>query len=170
MTSYLSEKLQILQNHKILRYRSCLAQISVLCANLKNLNVSMLSAEMCEILAGFLGQISDLRKNLQKEINIQKAMRTNVSQHTVYHMSNHIHYLSRANVLPTRSTLLLMVREQCEITLSELHTINYEYISNEGHSTLAAILTLCSKFRDEVSKEQAEQTQRKKIDILRKAS
>ena len=170
MTSHLSEKLQILQNHKILRYRSCLAQISVLCANLKHLNVNMLSGEMCEILAGFLGQISDLRKNLQREINIQKAMKTNLSQHTVYHMSNQIHYLSRGNVLPKRSTLLLMVREQCESTLSELHTINYEYISNDGYITLAAVLTLCSDFRNEVSKEQTEQTQRKKIDILRKAS
>ena len=59
------------QNRKILRYRACLAQLAVVCVNLKNLNGEILSYQFCQFFRESVEALNVIRGSIQLEIQKQ---------------------------------------------------------------------------------------------------
>ena len=159
------------QNRKILRYRACLAQVAVVCVNLKHLNGELLSYKFCQFFKENVKSLNRIRYSIQMEIRKQSAagwVGKDMQKWTAFNRNPQALLNQRSTTL--RSRILSILHAFCEVLLSELHALNYEHISDTGYDVLGKLMDIYGHLRHEVIKEQNLQTQCKPDRILQKVS
>ena len=161
------------QNRKILRYRACLAQLAVVCVNLKNLNGELLSYQFCQLFREKVNALNAIRGLIQLEIQ-EQSLTGQIKKLTGggnrSSFTGNSHALINQRNVTLRSRFLTMVHSFCEVLLSELHILNYEYISDRTYEALGELMDLYANFRHEIVREQDLQSQRRPEKILQKVA
>ncbi len=163
---------QFMQNRKILRYRSCLAYVSIVCTNLKHLKADLLSVTICEKMAVRIKEYIDFRVAMQEEIKKQELLHKNVSERRKKQIwSSPIQGLRRGlQINTTRFHFLATVYSYAEALLSDIHMLNYEHLSDHIYGILGQIVLTQMQFRNEIREERDLQSQRKTSKVVYKAS
>lgn len=168
---HIFEHKKMSQNRKILRYRSCLAQLAIVCVNLKSLNGEILSYQFCQFFKKSVETLNAIRASIQLEIQkqskagwIQKENRRGKASIAVAHA------LTNQRNVTLRSRILVILHSFCEVLLSELHTLNYEHISDKTYEMLGELSDLYTRFHREIIKERDMQSQCKTERLFQKAS
>ena len=158
------------QNRKILRYRSCLAQLAVVCVNIKRLKPENLSVNFCYFFKNNLKPLTEMRQAVQIEIQKQSELGWISKETRPRNFYSTSHLLAGPSATEARVKIYLAIRYFCDVLLSELHVLNYEHLSNEIHENCGKIMDFYTSFRHEIAKEKELQSQPKIGRFLRKAS
>ena len=157
-----SDQSRMQQNRKILRYRASLSQLAIVCVNLKHLNGEYLSMNFCQYFKDKLKNLQRLHKSIKDEINRQLlagCIQKSNKKHNIYYSSSHA--LANQRFAPLRAKFLMAIHGTCDTILSELHFLNYEYISDHTYAVLGELIDIYGELREKIAKEREEQSQRR---------
>ena len=162
----ISETKWLLQNQKILRYRSSLAHLAVVCVHIRNINGELLSVHFCNFIKINVLKLNNFHEVIHEEISRQSSSNI-ISKEKKSRIDTYSTTSSRQLInqryAPLRTRLLGTLHNFCENLLSELHQINYEYISDVTFKTFGDLIDFFVNFKNEIQKELLSQNQNKNI-------
>ena len=171
INNVLFEKNRFAQNRKVLRYRGSLAQLAVVCVNLKSLHGHLLSGRFCEFFQNNIKTLTELRDIFRNEIIDQEKwgwINQRNKATAAFGYGSHMLLYQKSSSL--RSRLLSVIYFFCDSILNNLHSLNYAYLSDKCYLSLERLNDLCTILREEISLEREVQTQCRGDQTLKKAS